>query len=131
MEIPSRLGATIAVSPEDISRSYVEIWRLEKIANVISERTTGNALRRIAKHLKSSICGGGFELIDFEGRPYDVGMAPEVIDVLLVKGDNAAEDIVCETVEPTITYEGRVLVRGQIVLRRSRPMDEENVGAVT
>jgi hypothetical protein len=61
-------------------------------------------------------------IVDFVGRPYDAGMAPDVVDVVEVQEDPEFQEgrvIVEETISPTVTWHGQVVKAGQITVRRS------------
>lgn len=58
-------------------------------------------------------------IIDLTGSPYDPGMIQEVVevtdDVALADG----EQLIAETISPTVTVKRRIAQTGQITLRRS------------
>jgi hypothetical protein len=108
-----------SVSLDGIASVYSEIWRLDQLAAALVDRAQAAAARRIARQLRASLDVVGIETVDYVGRGYDAGMAPEVIDIQVVKALEPRGDIVSETLEPTIICHGQVLKRGQIVVRRS------------
>ena len=84
-------------------------------------------VRYAVRHLTATVGDLGLEVIDFVGQPYDAGMVPEVVEV---REDCEAPDeaVVEETVEPTITWRGQVVVPGRIVVRRFATSSVESSG---
>jgi hypothetical protein len=115
----SRQPSIAPISLEGIASVYSEIWRLDQLAAELVDRAHAAAARRIARQLRASLDEAGIEIVDYVGRGYDAGMAPEVIDIQFVKGAEPTADIVSETIEPTLIWRGQVIRRGQIVVRRS------------
>ena len=86
---------------------------------------------------RSSSCGAlltdtllqmGIEVVDFVGRAYDPGIAPEVIEVLedpdLVDGHAIIE----ETIVPTVIWRGLVVRPGQVIVRQAKTKSEGSAG---
>jgi hypothetical protein len=83
-------------------------------------------LAHAARHIAATLKGIGVETVDFVGRTYDSGMVPEVVDI---REDDSLLDsiaIIDETVAPMITWQGRVVEPGQIIVKRSRQIGEVN-----
>lgn len=97
----------------------LECWRLSRIADVLSDSQEGLGIRRAVRSIAAALKSIGIEIVDFGGRAYDSGMAPEVIEVR--EGDSSVEDrvIVDETIAPTVIWHGQVISAGQIIIKRS------------
>jgi hypothetical protein len=108
----------VPTSLDGVASIHSEIWRLEQLADALGDRAQAAAARRIARQLRASLCEVGIEIVDYAGRVYDPGMAPEVLDVRFVKSAESRADLVSETIEPTLIWHGQVLRRGQIVVQR-------------
>jgi hypothetical protein len=119
MSDQSRPPSIAPISLEVIASVYSEIWRLDQLAAELVDRAHAAAARRIARQLRASLDEVGIEIVDYVGRGYDAGMAPEVIDIQVVNGAEQSSDVVSETIAPTLIWHGQVLRRGQIVVRRS------------
>ena len=106
----------LTVPIDDLSAIHIEIWRLEQLVAAASDSGQAGALRRICRKLQAAVSETGIETVDMVGRRYDPGMAPDVLDVEFDSG--AVYDVVAATVEPTLLLNGRVVNRGQIILRK-------------
>ena len=69
--------------------------------------------RRIATALGAL----GIRIAEHDGQPYSPGLPAEPVN----PEDFETEEglVVAETIEPTILHDGRILVRGKVVLRRA------------
>ncbi len=69
-------------------------------------------LSKVLEELKISV-------VDLAGRPYDSGMIQEVLEVLDDPELLGGQQVIAETISPTITWNGAIAQPGQITLRRS------------
>ncbi len=69
--------------------------------------------RRIA----AALAGLGLRLADHDGQAYSPGLPAEPVN----PEDFASEEglVVADTIEPTILQDGRIAVRGKVVLRKA------------
>ena len=59
------------------------------------------------------------EVIDLAGSPYDSGMVQEVVEVCDDPEMTAGQQLIAETISPTVTWNGGIVQPGQIAVRRS------------
>jgi hypothetical protein len=121
--VPSELS----IATEGACALAVECWRLKRASELTKDASAKSVIRHAVRHLTETFEGLGIEVIDFVGRPYDAGMVPEVVEVRedLERLDHA---VVEETVAPTITWRGQVVIPGRIVVRRSGASSVESSG---
>jgi hypothetical protein len=98
----------------------VECWRLGQwvFANPVHAKAPA---RRAAERLEMFLKGLRLEMIDLTGKPYDPGLA---VEVLGLKDGSSSETVGCivdETVSPIVMYNGIVAKYGQVVLRWAQP----------
>jgi len=121
-DIPDELP----ISMEDVRILSQEYWRLNSLAALLKNSSEGVALRRIVRSLNGILSGLDIEVIDLTGSPYEPGMAPDVIDI---REDRELADglsIIDEYIAPTVAWRGRILIPGQIILRRSYVTTPDN-----
>ncbi len=108
----------LAVSVEQACKLATECWRLGQLAEQEPSAAAVAGVKRSVRLLNDLLHSMEFQVMDFAGRTYDAGMAPEVVeiveDVSLVGGDTTIRD----TVTPTLIWRGQVVSPGQIVLQR-------------
>jgi hypothetical protein len=95
----------------------VECWRLKRLSELTADASARAVVRRAVRQLTETLEELSIEVIDFVGRPYDSGMVPEVVEVRdgLEQSEQA---VVEETVAPTITWRGQVVIPGRIIVSR-------------
>jgi hypothetical protein len=109
----------LAISVEGACEISLECWRIGQLAGLQKDSTDGARLRHATRRITETLNAMGIEIIDFAGRIYDPGLVPEVVEV---RRDETLPDghaIIEETIAPTVTWHGRVVKPGQIVVRRS------------
>ncbi len=69
------------------------------------------------RQIADALAAAGFRLADHDGQAYSPGLPAEPVN----GEDFASEEglIVEDTVEPTVLHQGRILLRGKVVLRRA------------
>jgi hypothetical protein len=95
------------------------------------DTNAGAGLRHAVRCITDTLLQMGIEVVDFVGRAYDPGIAPEVIEVLedpdLVDGHAIIE----ETIAPTVIWRGWVVRPGQIIVRHAATKSEGSAGVDT
>lgn len=121
--IPSELSIAL----QGACALAVECWRLKRLSELTRDASAKSVVRHAVRQLTKTLEELGIEVIDFVGRPYDAGMVPEVVEVRedLELPDQA---VVEETVAPTITWRGQVVVPGRIAVRRAGASSVESSG---
>jgi len=111
------LPQTLNVSLSSLAELAVEWWRLERWAGG-SEESSPQA-RHAARRLGRFLSEHGLEVLDVTGRPYEPGLAVEVLDAFEDARLPAGSQVVDETVAPVVLYRGAVVRHGQVVVRRN------------
>jgi hypothetical protein len=114
-QAPSKAGppASLPIALGALADLAVEWWRLDRWAD--SEKLVGrHVARRVARFLEEN----GFEVVDLTGKPYEAGLAVEVVDTLDDPEIPEGESRIDETVSPIVMWKGTVVKQGQIVMRR-------------
>lgn len=100
-----------------ISEVCVGVWRAKSklidSTNGESTEQTRRALRPIESTL-DTLQQGGFEIKDHTNKPYVVGMLEKVVS--WEQKEDLTEEIIIETLRPTIIYQDRVLQNGEVVV---------------
>jgi hypothetical protein len=96
-----------------------------RIAEFVKIGNAGFALRHAARCIAEILKEIGVEIVDFAGRNYDPGMVPEVVEVREVLDLPDGRAVVDETIAPTVTWHGRVVKPGQIIVKRSSVRSQE------
>ena len=112
-ELPQTLDVTLS----SLAELAVEWWRLERWAGGAEESSpqARHAARRLGRFLDEH----GLEVLDVTGRPYEPGLAVEVLDAFEDPRLPAGAQVVDETVAPVVLYRGAVVRHGQVVIRRN------------
>jgi hypothetical protein len=110
-ELPITMDAVCALS--------LECWRLRHLSEQMQDGHAGPGLRYAVRHIAEALEKLGIEVLDLSGRPYDPGMAPEVVEVKEDASLQAGQAMIDETVSPTVTWHKHVVRPGQIIIRRS------------
>jgi hypothetical protein len=103
---------SVEVPLSSLAELAVDCWRLERWAG--SEESASHA-RHAARRLNKFLAEREVSVVDLTGRPYEPGLAVEVLDVT---GSGAAQ-VVGETVAPVVLGRGRVVRHGQVIVERS------------
>jgi hypothetical protein len=108
-----QLPDSLEVPLSSLAELAVDWWRLERRAG--SDDAASHA-RHAARRLGKFLSERGLSVVDLTGRPYEPGLAVEVVDVVGA-GDGGAE-VIEETVAPVVLWRGSVVRHGQVVVRR-------------
>lgn len=111
------LPQTLNVSLSSLADLAVEWWRLERWA-VGSEESSPQA-RHAARRLGRFLSEHGLEVLDVTGRPYEPGLAVEVLDAFADPSLPRGSQVVDETVAPVVLFRGAVVRHGQVIVRRN------------
>lgn len=100
-----------------ISTIATNTWRAR---NRMMNSDNGDAkeeMKRVVRHIDAvfdALSQIGVEVRDMQGRPYDAGMALKVISFEPTPG--LSEEEVSETIKPTITWEGKLIQMGEVIV---------------
>lgn len=107
------------------------IWRLHERMNADSaDDTPEKSLRRINRHVDSlwqTLQESQVEIIDHTNTIFDSGLSLRVIAFQPVDGIN--QEIVIETIKPTIYFEGRIIQMGEVIVGTPEHIAEPAVSA--
>jgi len=120
---------TVTLSLAALASLGVEHWRLSNcLANTAfaSSAPARHALRRIEDVLREC----EVEVMAMNGKPFDPGIAAEVIDCVEDESLPAGQVIVDETLSPLVLWRGQVIKPAQVVTRAGvkKTGDEEERG---
>jgi hypothetical protein len=96
-----------------------EVWRLRRYVDSLGEATEAVSLRYSIRQLSRVLEQLNIAVVDFAGRPYDSGMIQEVLEVIDDPGLLGGQQIIAETISPTVTWNGAIAQPGQVIIRRS------------
>jgi hypothetical protein len=97
----------------------LECWWLSHAAASSKEMGDGAIVRYSVRRIAEVLKGIGFETTDLTGRTYDAGLAPEVMNVVWDDTVPDGQTLIDETISPIITWRGRIVRPGQIVVKRA------------
>lgn len=96
-----------------------EVWRLRRYVESLGEATEGVSLRYSMRQLSKVLEELKIAVVDLAGCHYDSGMIQEVLEVLDDPELPRGQQIIAETISPTVTWNGTIAQPGQITLRCS------------
>ncbi len=94
----------------------VEHWRVSRIYEQSQEIKEWGSLRHSVRRMGQALKDACIEIIDLQGRPYDPGMAPDVVETCEHNDPCNTIAVIEETVSPTVLWRGRVIEPGKIVV---------------
>jgi hypothetical protein len=109
----------LAISVEGACDISLACWRLSQLAELQNDSNDRAGLRHAVRCITKTLNAMEIEIIDFAGRIYDSGLAPEVVEVRQDETLPNGHAVIEETIAPTVTWRGRVIKPGQIIVRRS------------
>jgi hypothetical protein len=129
MDSKTPIPADLTISVEGAYTLSLECWRLSQVAESLKDSKEGAGLRYAVRRITETLDQLEFKVIDFAGRTYDPGMAPQVVEVREDQGLPNGLAVIDETIAPTVTWRGQVVKPGQIIVKRSpaRPQESTEV----
>jgi len=109
-------GEVIELSIHAIADVAIEWWRLDRWALGPNEGRL--VARHVARRLLRFLEGQGVEVLDLTGKPYEAGLAVEVVESLADPASPSGRETVDETLSPIVLWKGAVVRQGQVVIRR-------------
>jgi hypothetical protein len=111
--VPSGPPQALSIGLGALAELAVEWWRLERWAVDDSKLVGRHVARRVARFLEDQ----GLEVVDLTGKPYEAGLAVEVVETL---DDPAAPEggTIEEVVSPIVMWKGTVVRQGQVVMKK-------------
>lgn len=116
----------VPISVKGARELSLECWRLGRLAESLKDHSEGPALRHAVRRITETLNSMGIEWVDFAGRAYDAGLVPEVIEVREDPALRDSQAIIEETIAPTVTWRGLVIMPGQILVKRSPIKSDEH-----
>jgi molecular chaperone GrpE (heat shock protein) len=111
-ELPDKLDVPL----DSLVELAIESWRLEHWLAGLPPEKAASKLRHIARRLQKFLTERELAALDLTGQKYEPGMAVEVLEVVPDEHARAGEKLIVEMVAPIITWRGRVVRHGQIVV---------------
>jgi hypothetical protein len=111
------LPENLEVSLSSLAELAVECWRLERWGASAGE--SAPQARHVARRMGRFLSAHGLEVLDMTGRPYEPGLAVEVIDAYTDATLPTGAQVVAETIEPIVLWRGAVVRHGRVVIRKS------------
>ena len=118
---PSGPPSALQIGLGSIADLAVEWWRLERWAVDDSKIVGRHVARRVARFLEEN----GIEVVDLTGKPYEAGLAAEVLERIPDDGEPRVE----ETVSPIVLWKGTVVKQGQVVTKGNGGREALPVGS--
>lgn len=112
----AQLEELMRTESEDLVRQLaVEIWRTRRRFERLSAeaQNSARAVRDSIGRLEDLLTQHDVRFTTHDGETYDPGL---VVEVLEAHGNPDERQIVIETVRPTVTWQGRMLCRAQVVV---------------
>ena len=123
-----RLPAELPITLNSACALSVECWRLRRLAEQMMDTNAGASLRHAVRCITHTLLQMEIEVVDFAGRAYDPGMAPEVVEVREDQDLVDRHAIIEETIAPTVLWRGLVVRPGQVIVRQASTKSEGSAG---
>lgn len=109
-------NSKLTVSVAALADVAVEWWRLDRWSQAQDEGRL--VARHVARRLGRFLDEQRVEVLDLTGKPYEAGLAVEVLESQADAAVPAGQEVVGETVSPIVLRKGAVVRHGQVVIRR-------------
>jgi hypothetical protein len=120
------LPSEFRFSIEEACTLSTQCWRLGRLADCSHDNNDRSQIRYAVRQMTEILEAKALRVIDFSGRAYDPGMAPEIVEVREDPDMPDGHSIIEETVSPTVTWEGQLIKPGQVILKRSPTAVKQN-----
>ena len=109
---------TLEVPLSSLAELAVECWRLERWAASFGPDAPVSPARHVARRLAKFLNESELSTLDLTGRPYEPGLAVEVVDVVRDAHAPAGTETIEETLSPIVLWRGTVVRHGQVIVRK-------------
>ena len=109
----------LQISFSDTIAFATEVWRLSRGLDADGLGMDTTSSRYSIRQLNRVLSNLEIETIDLTGRPYEAGMAEDVVDIVEDASLPDGHQVVEEMVSPTVAWRHSVVQPGQITIRRS------------
>ena len=113
-----KLPETLEVPLSSLAELAVECWRLERWAASCGPDAPVSPARHVARRLGRFLSERELSVLDLTGRPYEPGLAVEVVDVVRDARAPAGLEVVEEMLSPIVLWRGAVVRHGQVIVRK-------------
>jgi hypothetical protein len=117
--MPDSTSTGTSISVSSCCSLASEVWRLGQYIESLGDKPEAVSLRYSLRQLSRVLDELEVTIIDLTGSPNDSGMIQEVVEVIDDVALAAGEQLIAETISPTITVKRSIAQTGQITLRRS------------
>jgi hypothetical protein len=109
----------LQISLSDAIAFATEVWRLTRGLDADGLGVESTSTRYSIRQLNRVLSNLEIEIVDLTGRPYEAGMAEDVVDIVEDASLPEGHQIVEEMVSPTVAWRRSMVQPGQITIRRS------------
>lgn len=109
----------ISYEVNDLAELAIEVWRLElrlqKIFDNLDDpqrKSITMSLGKIKRYFEKQ----DIETVDFTNKKYNEGLSLEVLSI--EKEKNLDEDIIKETIEPSVLFKGKVIKKAKVIVKK-------------
>lgn len=120
------MQSTLPIETSRLVNLAVESWRLNRWAFDEAFAKQRAVARHVARELRDFLLQAGIEISDLTNKPYDPGMAVEVVDSISDPNSPQGSVTIEETVAPIVLWRGAVVRHGQVVTRCGTMEQEAN-----
>jgi hypothetical protein len=107
------------ISLSDTIAFATEVWRLTRGLDADGLGMDTTSARYSIRQFNRILTNLEIEIVDLTGRPYEAGMAEDVVDIVEDAALPDGHQVVEEMISPTIAWRRSVVQPGQITIRRS------------
>lgn len=123
----SKIPMPLVISKESLEemKTYVDtcveliidFWKVSKTMAKLPESQELSGLREDMHRFSDSLKKNGFVIDDLTGKTYNEGLSVHPIHFETAKEGELAEPVISETIRPVIYLKGRVIERGEVIVR--------------
>ena len=125
-------GSPLQADSRFIEELCTRLWRLDQRFAKLRSGDESPELQQLENRfadVQDVLRAAGFELHDYTGQRYDPGLTVRVLTYQPTAGIAAGQEIILETIKPTVYYHGRLLASGEVIVGVSMPKGGEQDGA--
>lgn len=109
----------ISYEVNDLAELAIEVWRLELRLNKIFDNLEDSQKKSLTMSLgkiKRYFEKQDIETVEFTNKKYNEGLSLEVLSI--EKEKNLDEDIIKETIEPSVLFKGKVIKKAKVIVKK-------------
>jgi hypothetical protein len=109
-------GSSLCFEKGELYSLAIEVWRLKKRVNKIQislgsdeAKAINNSIDKMELFLNKK----NIKVLDYTNVPYNEGLN---VDVLSIEKGSNAKPLISETIEPSVTQDGKVIKRAKVIV---------------